>query len=86
VVDGKIQYKKDVGNTMKAIEYYDKLTEKFPDADVSADAYLRKGDLYKETLKDPDEAKKQFEEFLRRFPDHPQADSVREKLKQLENE
>ncbi|NLI78510.1 MAG: tetratricopeptide repeat protein [Candidatus Riflebacteria bacterium] len=86
VVDGRVQYRKDTDNTLKAIEYYDRLTERFPDADVSAEAYLRKGDLYLDTLKDPDEAKRQYEEFLQRFPDNAQAETVREKLKKIESE
>ncbi|RCK79518.1 MAG: Adventurous gliding motility protein K [Candidatus Ozemobacter sibiricus] len=86
VIDGQVRYRKDVDNTLKAIEYYDRLTERYPDADVSADAYVRKGDLYLETLKDPDEARKQYQEFLQRFPDHPQSESVREKLKAIERE
>ncbi len=86
VIDGQVRYRKDVDNTLKAIEYYDHLTERYPDADTSADAFVRKGDLYLETMKDPDEAKKQYQEFLRRFPDHPQSDSVREKLKAIERD
>ncbi|HOY68264.1 MAG TPA: tetratricopeptide repeat protein [Candidatus Ozemobacteraceae bacterium] len=86
VIDGNVRYRKDDESARKAIEYYDRLTERFPDADVSADAYLRKGELYRTQLKDTDEARKQYSEFLKRYPDHAEADTARERLKQLENE
>ncbi len=86
VIDGNVRYRKDDEGAKKAIDYYDRLTEKFPDADVSAEAYLRKGDLYRTQLKDEEEAKKQYGEFIKRYPDHPEAEKVRERLKQLENE
>jgi|GEM_PF-877910 len=86
VIDGSVRYRKDDEGAKKAIDYYDRLTEKFPDADVSAEAYLRKGDLYRTQLKDEEESKKQYTEFIKRYPDHPEAEKVRERLKQFENE
>lgn len=86
VVDGNVRYRKDLEGARKAIDYYDRLTEKYPDADVSAEAFMRKGDLYRAQLKDNDEAKKQYSEFLKRFPDHGDAEKVRERLNQLESE
>jgi len=84
VVDGQVRYRKDDENTRKALDYYNKVTEKYPDADVSADAFLRKGEIYMKQLKDPEEAKKEYQEFLKRFPDHPEADKIREKLDKLD--
>jgi tetratricopeptide (TPR) repeat protein len=81
----QVLYKQDDENIKKAIEYYNMITESNPDADVSADAYLRKGKLYEERLKDPEEARTQYQEFLKRYPDHTKAESIREKLKALEN-
>ncbi len=86
VVDGTVRYRKNDEGARKAIDYYDRLTERYPDADVSADALMRKGDLYRTQLKDADEAKKQYAEFLKRFPDHAEADNVRERLNQLESD
>ncbi|HNV72006.1 MAG TPA: tetratricopeptide repeat protein, partial [Candidatus Ozemobacteraceae bacterium] len=83
--DGSTLYKKSNENVRKAIEYYDRLTESFPDADVSADAYLRKGELYEGRIKDSDEALRQYKEYLRRFPDHDQAETIRKKVKKLES-
>ncbi|MBP7635833.1 tetratricopeptide repeat protein [Candidatus Ozemobacteraceae bacterium] len=86
VVDGTVRYRKNDEGARKAIDYYDRLTERYPDADVSAEALMRKGDLYRTQLKDPDEAKKQYAEFLKRFPDHAEAEQVRERLNQLESD
>lgn len=86
VVEGNVRYRKDDEGARKAIDYYDRLTERYPDADVSAEAFMRKGDLYRTQLKDTDEAKKQYSEFIKRFPDHAEAEKVRERLNQLENE
>lgn len=86
VVDGVVRYKKDKENIEKAIEYYNKVTEKYPDSDSAAEAYIRKGEIYLESLKDTQEAKRQFQEFLRKFPDHPQAASIRERIMKLDQE
>jgi len=80
----QVLYRRDDENTRKAIDYYNRLTESSPDADISADAFLRKGELFEERLKEPEEAKKQYQEFLKKFPDHPDAEKVKEKIKKLE--
>lgn len=84
VIDGRVRYRKSSENVEKAINYYNSLTEKFPDADVSAEAFLRKGELYEKEIKDYDKARKSYQEFLRRFPGHGEVDSIREKLEDLQ--
>ena len=85
VIDGKVRYRKSSENVKKAINYYNSVTEKYPDADVSADAFIRKGELYEKELKDYDQAKRSYKEFLRRFPTHYEAEKIREKLKEIED-
>lgn len=85
IVDGQVRYRKSSSNAVKALEYYDRVTESNPDADVSANAFLRKGEIFEKQLNDPDEAKKQFTEFLRRFPTHPEAENIRQRLKDIDN-
>lgn len=84
VIDGKVRYRKSSENVEKAIDYYNSVTEKFPDADVSADAFLRKGELYEKELKDYDKARASYQEFLKKFPGHSEADNIREKLQEIE--
>ena len=84
VIDGRIRYRKSSENVSKAIDYYNSVTEQFPDADVSADAFLRKGELYEKELKDYDKARQSYQEFLKQFPGHSEAGNIREKLEDLE--
>ncbi|KAF1080699.1 MAG: hypothetical protein GQF41_3109 [Candidatus Rifleibacterium amylolyticum] len=83
-VDGRVRYRKSSENVEKALNYYNSVTEKYPDADVSADAFLRKGELYEKELRDYDQARKSYQEFLRRFPRHEQVEQIREKLRDIE--
>ncbi|MBF0405826.1 MAG: tetratricopeptide repeat protein [Candidatus Riflebacteria bacterium] len=82
--EGRIVYRKSTENAQKALEYYEKVTETYPDQDSSAEAFLRKGEIYENSIKDPEQAKRQYQEFLKRFPDHAEAGRVSEKLKKLD--
>ncbi len=86
IVDGRVRYRRDDENANKALEYYDKVTENYPDADVSADAYLRKAEIYDKKLKDSESAKREYREFLKRFPDHPEVERISERLKTIDEE
>ena len=50
VIDGQVRYKKNTENSRKAIEHYDSVTEKYPESDVAADAYLRKAETVSPSL------------------------------------
>ncbi|MBU1108198.1 MAG: tetratricopeptide repeat protein [Candidatus Riflebacteria bacterium] len=84
VIDGRVRYRKSPANVEKALKYYNSVTEKFPDADVSADAFLRKGELYEKELRDYDKARKSYQEFLRQFPTHDEAENIRERLREID--
>lgn len=84
-IDGSVRYRKSRQNVEKALNYYNSVTEKYPNADVSADAFLRKGELYEKELRDYDQARKSYQEFLRRFPRHEQAGQIQEKLRDIED-
>lgn len=85
VIDGRVRYRKSAENVRKAVDYYNSVTEKYPDADISADAFFRKGQLYEKELRDYDKARKSYEEFLRRFPFHSDAAKARERLEEIED-
>ncbi len=85
VIDGKVRYRKSSENVEKALNFYNSVTEKYPDADVSADAFLRKGELYEKELRDYGKAKESYREFLRRFPNHYDARKIQERLDEIEN-
>ncbi len=84
IVDGQVRYRKSDENSRKAIEYYDSVTDKYPDSDVAADAYMHKGKIYEE-LKEYSEARSQYEQFLRDFPQHKEAQSIKNKLKKIKD-
>lgn len=83
VVDGRVRYRKSSENVMKALDYYNSLTDTYPHADISAEAFLRKGELYEKELSDNDQARQAYEEFLRRFPRHHQANEIRQKVRDM---
>ncbi len=83
VRDGRVYKRDSIESVTKAVDYYEQVTSKSPDADEAADAYLRKGELYQSKLNDPDKARAEYENFLRHFPSHAEADKVKEKLKAL---
>jgi len=85
VIDGRVRYRKSPENVDKALNYYNSVTEKFPDADISADAFLRKGELYEKELRDYEQARKSYQEFLRRFPSHEEAKDIRERLREIKD-
>ena len=83
IVDGQVRYRKSDENSRKAIEYYDSVTDKYPDSQVAADAYVHKGKLY-EDLKEYSEAKAEYEKFIKEFPQHSDVPSIKQKIQELE--
>ena len=83
IIDGQVRYRKSDENSRKALDYYDSVTDKYPDSQVAADAWQRKATIYEE-LKEFDEARMAYEQFLKDFPQHKDAPEVRKKLRELE--
>ena len=83
VIDGQVRYRKSDENSRKALEYYDSVTDKYPESQVAADAWQRKGKIHEE-LKEYDEAREAYEQFIKYFPQHKDASEVRQKLKDME--
>ena len=83
VENGKVRYRKSDESSRKAIDYYDSVTDKYPDSNVAAEAYMRKGKIY-EGLKEYSEAKAEYERFIKEFPQHSDAPAIRKKLQELE--
>lgn len=83
VIDGQVRYRKSDENSRKALEYYDSVTDKYPESQVAADAWQRKGKIHEE-LKEYDEAREAYEQFIKYFPQHKDAPEIRQKLKDME--
>ena len=83
VENGKVRYRKSDESSRKAIDYYNSVTDRYPDSNVAAEAYMRKGKIY-EDLKEYSEAKAEYERFIKEFPQHNDAPAIRKKLQDLE--
>jgi tetratricopeptide (TPR) repeat protein len=81
---GNVRYRKSRENLTKAADYYSKVINNYPYSDAAADAYLRQGEIYGKELWEYGKARRAYESFLRNFPDHSEASSVRRKLEELE--
>jgi len=65
-----------------AVDAYQYLLHQYPKSRYAAQALLAVGRLEKEKLDQPELAKRTYQEFLRRFPNAPEAKEVREGLKE----
>ncbi len=68
------------GNYHKSIELFDYVTERYPDNEKAADALFYKGFVYENQLNDIKRAKATYDEFLKLYPNHDMAESVRQNL------
>jgi N-acetylmuramoyl-L-alanine amidase len=67
-----------------AIHKYEFLRKEYPGAEQRVDALFTIGEIYKDDLNDPDNARDTFAEFLRRYPKSHQADDARKALSGIE--
>ena len=66
-----------------AIDQYKFLRKEYPGSKFRFDALFTMGEVYKDDLDDPVQAKAIFEEFLRRYPRNHQADEAQQALDEL---
>lgn len=83
IIDGKTRFKKNNATTQKALNYYDSVTEKYPDSEAAANAFQNKARIYQEQ-KNYEAARREYENFLSNFPQHNDAAEVKQKLQDLE--
>jgi N-acetylmuramoyl-L-alanine amidase len=67
-----------------AIEQYRFLRKEYPGSKYRFDALFTIGEVYKDDLDDPEEARATFENFLHRYPRNHLADDARSALKELD--
>src|SRR5438128_6051756 len=66
-----------------AIEQYRFLRKEYPGSKYRFDALFTIGEVYKDDLDDPDEARTTFEEFLRRYPRNRLAEDAQQAIAEL---
>ncbi|HEX3322352.1 MAG TPA: N-acetylmuramoyl-L-alanine amidase [Terriglobales bacterium] len=69
-----------------AIEQYRFLRKEYPGSKFRFDALFTVGEVYKDDLDDPAQAKVAFEEFIQRYPRHRLADDARQALAEISEE
>ena len=67
-----------------AVAQYRFLRKEYPGSKYRFDALFTIGEVYKDDLDDPDEARATFEDFLHRYPRNHLADDARSALKELD--
>ena len=70
----------------RAIAEYKFLRREYPSSKFRFDALFTIGEIYKDDLNDPAEARSAFEEFLRRYPRHHLADDAQDAITDLDRE
>jgi N-acetylmuramoyl-L-alanine amidase len=69
-----------------AVEEYRFLRKEYPGSKYRFDALFTIGEIYKDDLNDPKEARATFEEFLHRYPHNRLADDARSAVKEIDDE
>jgi len=69
-----------------AIGEYEFLCREYPGSKYRFEALLSIGQIYREDLDDTDSAKASFDDFLKRYPNHPLAEDAKAALKEMEEE
>src|SRR6185312_10046830 len=69
-----------------AIGQYEFLIREYPGSKYRFEARLSIGQIYREDLGDNDAARATFEDFLKRYPNHPLADNAKAALREMDEE
>ena len=69
-----------------AVEQYRFLRKEYPGSRYRFDALFTIGEIYKDDLNDPEEARTTFENFLHRYPHNRLADDARSAVKEIDAE
>jgi len=68
-----------------AVEQYRFLRKEYPGSKYRFDALFTIGEIYKDDLEDPEEARTTFEDFLHRYPRNHLADDARSAVKEIDD-
>ena len=69
----------------EAVEEYHFLRKEYPGSKYRFDALFTIGEIYKDDLNDPEQARKTFEDFLHRYPRNRLVDDARAAVKELDD-
>ena len=67
----------------RAIEYFDKVIDKYPDYEKVPYCMFLKGFVYEDQIRDLEKAKESYEAFIEKYPDHDMTEAARFSIKNL---
>src|SRR6201998_1981238 len=70
----------------EAIAQYKFLRREYPGSKYRCDALFTIGEIYKDDLNDPEQARSVFEEFLHRYPQQRQAEDAKREIAALDRD
>ena len=70
----------------EAVEQYKFLRKEYPGSKYRCDALFTIGEIYKDDLDDPEEARATFEEFLKRYPHNRLVEDAQQAILELKNQ
>ena len=71
---------------LESIKSYRFLMKQYPQNRISREALFTIGEVYRQDLEDPDEARKAFQDFIAMYPKSDKADEAKDILKQLDQQ
>jgi tetratricopeptide (TPR) repeat protein len=71
---------------LESIKSYRFLIEQYPPNRISREALFTIGEVYRQDLEDPDEARKAFQDFIAMYPKSDKAGEAKDILKQLDQQ
>ena len=73
------------GEELEAVVAMQKVRNRWPDHEIAAEALFQEAYTWDEFIGNKDEAKKNYDAFIKRFPTHPRSATAKELLFLLEN-
>ncbi|HMG14752.1 MAG TPA: tetratricopeptide repeat protein [Saprospiraceae bacterium] len=77
------QYSRNLGDLKSALNNMEKIKQDYPDFKRLADVIFYEGFMVENDMKDIHKAKEIYEDFLRRFPNHPYASNIKMNIQNL---
>src|SRR5271157_3344822 len=71
---------------LESIKSYRFLIEQYPQNRISREAQFAIGEVYRQDLEDPGEARRAFQDFIAMYPKSAKAGEAKERLKQLDQQ
>lgn len=77
------EYSRSLGKGKEAIAYYERTLKKYPNIKDAPYCFFLEGYVYENLIRDTSNARKKYEEFLRKYPTHELVQSVKFSLDNL---